>query len=370
MSEQNEDLKQQNNEKNDRLNKDLEDSIQQIISADLDASNEVEVKNPAVSLLSKALNDSAEVDNASVESISEQDDILEMLQDMEKADSKDDEAEQGEENKTNEFGFEPKPFSSIKEGEILSQAISKVEEKEEKEENEEDEEDNLNSAASEDTETDDKGEKAGEKAGADAIVNGGAAAIAGTTAGFGMALHAIKSFAKSSSEQKEQKAIRKYADQNRKMDKLLESLQGNADDIANSHLGQVQKGFMDQGIEPPIDTMKSTFKLDKKSQKSWSKLQADLEEVESLALDMQKLSARTGKDQDKLNEKLMEKTEGVTDKVKEQLSGMVDGKGNKFSDKIDAITDRMKEMINNMVESIKSMLGASKGAALQSMSQQ
>ena len=49
---------------------------------------------------------------------------------------------------------------------------------------------------------------------------------------------------------------------------------------------------------------------------------------------------------------------------------MVDGKGNKFSDKIDAITDRMKEMINNMVESIKSMLGASKGAALQSMSQQ
>lgn len=175
--------------------------------------------------------------------------------------------------------------------------------------------------------------------------------------GLGSMVGAIAAFAarNKSPEAIQAKAAASYQKQQQKLDQIIFNAKNHAFDLKSSHVGLTQKGYLDQGIEPPADAMASAYVLDKGAQKSWAGMQAQMTAMEGVVTGMQKSAAQAGFGPDSTHADISDKVNGFADAMEDNLAGMTDEKGNKLSELIRQSSNRMTEILKQIMESIKGL---------------
>ncbi len=177
--------------------------------------------------------------------------------------------------------------------------------------------------------------------------------------GFGRGFFDVVAKCRRSPEAIREKAAANYQHQMQKLDEMMVRAKDHGKDIQSSHVGLTQKGYLEQGVAPPAEAMKSAFDLDKSAQMSWGSIQENMADMESIVSRMQKNAIKAGFDSDSTLADITERIDTFTESMSSQLEGMTDSKGNLFSDRFRESQKRMIEMLKKLLESLKSLFRSS-----------
>ncbi len=179
-------------------------------------------------------------------------------------------------------------------------------------------------------------------------------------AGIGAAVSALTSIFKFRHQDPmiiRQKAIDRFQVQKKALDDLVISANNHSKALQQSSTGQIAKGFIEQGIEPPVDAMKNAFSIDDKAQSHWRSLDQVMGQVESQINQLQRTAEAAEFEPGQVKEDLANSVDQLTKSTQENLGGLTDEHGNSLSEMIDKCGQRMHEMLERVLTALRQLLG-------------
>jgi len=154
-----------------------------------------------------------------------------------------------------------------------------------------------------------------------------------------------------------QQAAARFEVQKKQLDDLIFTANNHSQKLRESNTGKIAQGFLDQGIEPPVGSMKSAYALDEDAQWAWKNLQGSMGRVESQVGQLQRTAETAEFEPNKIKDDLKIAVDKLGKDTGANVQGLTDENGNSLSEMLDKYTTRIQEMLTRVLDMLLELVG-------------
>ena len=154
-----------------------------------------------------------------------------------------------------------------------------------------------------------------------------------------------------------QQAAARFEVQKKQLDDLIFTANNHSQKLRESNTGKIAQGFLDQGIEPPVGSMKSAYALDEGAQSAWRNLQGSMGLVESQVGQLQRTAETAEFEPNKIKDDLKIAVDKLGKDTGANVQGLTDENGNSLSEMLDKYTTRIQEMLTRVLDMLLELVG-------------